>query len=195
MVFTARALTHREWSDHLTEDVELHLDLLLDGTLVRFAPSARVEAEMPVSLEAARSQHERWERGRVELARRYVPTLVRHAVIGGPAGRTAYADAAMDQLVPPLSVVAAATVAWGAFAGVRLTILRDRGAIWDIALAAVSAATLGTHTVVALRLTGARRSAYRALLITPRMVGWKLRVWWNVVRGGRSVTWTRTARN
>ena len=108
MVFRTDVIEGQRWSDHLTEDVELHLDLLLDGTRVAFAPDARIEAEMPDSLEAARTQHERWERGRLELAARYVPRLVRRTITGGPAGRVAYADAAMDQIVPPLSVVAAA---------------------------------------------------------------------------------------
>ena len=50
-------------SDHLTEDIELQLELLLDGEKVAFAPDAVVEAEMPTTLEAAsQTQHERWER-------------------------------------------------------------------------------------------------------------------------------------
>jgi 1,2-diacylglycerol 3-beta-glucosyltransferase len=193
MAFRSTLIAGREWSDHLTEDVELHLELLLDGITVAFAPNARIEAEMPDSLQASRSQHERWERGRLELARRYVPTLVGRAVVGGPSGRVAYADAAMDQLVPPLSVVAAATGAWSAVAALRSVAGTPRTG--DLVIAAATASTIVGHVLVALRLTGAPPSTYRGLLQTPRMVGWKLGLWLRVLLGRRSVAWTRTSRN
>ena len=47
----------------------LQNELLLDGVLVAYAPDAVVEAAMPTTLEGARTQNERWERGRIELAR------------------------------------------------------------------------------------------------------------------------------
>ena len=75
-------LRRRAWSDHLTEDIELQMELLLEGVLVAYAPDAVVEAEMPATLGAPRTQNERWERGRIELARRYVPRLAR----AGPPG-------------------------------------------------------------------------------------------------------------
>ena len=80
MAFTRRALADRTWSNHLTEDIELQMELLFDGILVAYAPDAVVEAEMPATLEAAVTQNERWERGRLQLARRYVPRLLRRAL-------------------------------------------------------------------------------------------------------------------
>ena len=86
MAFRAEVLRARAWTDHLTEDIELQMELLLEGVLVAYAPDAVVEAEMPTTLEGARTQNERWERGRIELARRYVPRLV-----GARPGATAAA--------------------------------------------------------------------------------------------------------
>ena len=77
MAFTRRALTVGTWSNHLTEDIELQMELLFAGILVAYAPTAVVEAEMPATLQAAVTQNERWERGRLQLAKRYVPTLLR----------------------------------------------------------------------------------------------------------------------
>ena len=195
MVFRTDVIEGQRWSDHLTEDVELHLDLLLDGTRVAFAPDARIEAEMPDSLEAARTQHERWERGRLELAARYVPRLVRRTITGGPAGRVAYADAAMDQIVPPLSVVAAATAVWGTVATIRTLLPGGRGRRGDVALAGLSSLTLAAHVFVSLRLTNAPASTYRGLLQAPRMVVWKVGLWVRMLFSPKRVSWTRTTRN
>src|SRR5262249_20165534 len=110
MVFRRHVLLQHGWSNHLTEDIELQLELLLQGTRVAFARDAVVEAEMPATLEASRSQPERWERGRLEMTRRFLPALVRNAVTG--RDRIACLDAAVDQLLPPFSVTVAATGAW-----------------------------------------------------------------------------------
>lgn len=195
MVFRREQLADRRWSDHLTEDVELHLDLLIDGTLVSFAPAARVEAEMPDTLASSRAQHERWERGRLELARRYVPGLIHRAVAGGPSGRVAYADAALDQLVPPLSVTVFATSGWLAAAGLRALTRRTPGTRRDLGLALAASLGQAAHVLFALRLVHAPASTYRALSQAPRMIIWKLGLWLRVLARPNGVTWTRTARN
>ena len=61
------------------------MDLLFDGYLVAYVPDAVVRAEMPASFLAATSQNERWELGRLQLARRFVPRLLKRAVLGGDA--------------------------------------------------------------------------------------------------------------
>jgi cellulose synthase/poly-beta-1,6-N-acetylglucosamine synthase-like glycosyltransferase len=194
MIFHRSAVADLRWSDHLTEDVELHVDLLLAGIRVQFAPDARVAAEMPSSLAAARTQHERWERGRVEIARRYVPRLLRRVVKGGSAGRVAYLDAAMDLLVPPLSVVAGAAAGTSLVGAARRCLTGDRGG-GDLVVGMTTMAIVTGHVLTALRLTDAPPSTYRALLQTPRMVAWKLRLWFGVVVDPGRATWTRTERN
>ena len=54
------------------------------------------------------TQNERWERGRLELARRYVPTAAPRPSTQRGRARVAAVDAALDHLVPPLSVLVAA---------------------------------------------------------------------------------------
>jgi 1,2-diacylglycerol 3-beta-glucosyltransferase len=187
MAFTAAILRGREWSGHLTEDIEFQMDLLLDGVRVAYAPDAVVEAEMPPTLEDARTQNERWERGRIELARRYVPRLVRAAVAPGARNRVAAVDAVLDHLVPPLSVLAAAV---GGVTAASIAVGRRARPTSGLLLCAA----LGAHVLSALALARAPASVYRSLLHAPGMVVWKVRLWLRMLAGPGEGGWVRTAR-
>ncbi len=193
MVFAAPVLAAHQWSSHLTEDVELQIELLLDGTRVAFAPDAVVQAEMPVSVAASQTQHERWERGRIEMARRYLPVLARRALSARGADRVAYADAAADLAVPPFSVVVAASAAWSTLVLTR-ALVRRRVGVAGVAATSVVAAQ-AAYVLSGLRMVGARRAVYQSLLGAPRLVAWKIRLWVRQIGGRRDVVWTRTARN
>ena len=186
MAFTAAALRGRQWSGHLTEDIEFQMELLLDGIRVAYAPEAVVEAEMPSTLEDAVTQNERWERGRIELARRYIPPLARATLARHTRSRVATADAILDHLVPPLSVLSAAvgavtiaSAAVGGRAGRRAGV--------------VLCAALGAHVMSALVLAGAPASVYRSLVHAPAMVLWKVRLWLRMLAGPGEGGWVRTA--
>lgn len=189
MVFAADVLRHRTWSDHLTEDIELQNELLLDGVLVAYEPTAVVRAAMPTSLEAARTQNERWERGRIELARRYVPRLI--ALARGDRNlRVAAVDGALDHAVPPLSVLAAATGGVAA-AGTVVAAARGRGRPgrgWGLVV------LLAVHVVSGLVLSRAPVAVYRSLLHAPALVVWKVRLWGRMLVRPGSEGWARTAR-
>jgi hypothetical protein len=194
MVFRSALLARRGFSAHLTEDMELQLELLLDGELVGFLPEAVVEAEMPTTLAGAASQNERWEAGRLQLARRFVPELTRRALGPGTAHRAAHVDAALDQLVPPLSVLGAVT---GAVAAAACLPRMGRSGTGRIGrrLAWASVAALAFHVLAGLRWAGAPRATYRALLGAPQMAWWKVRLWLRVLARPDEVRWTRTPRN
>jgi 1,2-diacylglycerol 3-beta-glucosyltransferase len=188
MVFTTEVLRSRRWSDHLTEDIELQNQLLLDGVLVGYVPDAVVEAAMPTTLEGARTQNERWERGRIELARRFVPRLLALAR-RDPSRRVAAVDEVLDHLVPPLSVLVAATGLTAVAGTAASTVFggrRTKG--WGLVGALV------VHVASGLVLARAPMAVYRALLHAPSMVLWKLGLWGRMlVRPGRE-GWARTAR-
>ena len=195
MVFRTELLQSRRFSAHLTEDVEFQLELLLEGELVGFLPEATVEAEMPTSLAASRTQNERWELGRLQLARRFVPELARHAIRGGPAGRAAYVDATLDQLTPPLSILAATT---GGLSVASTMLGVATGWRWGrtgAVLAWLSAGALAYHVVGGLRLARAPGAVYRALLQAPRLVAWKVGLWLRMLVRPGTVEWRRTERN
>lgn len=189
MAFATDVLRSRSWSDHLTEDIELQNDLLLNGVLVAYAPDAIVEAAMPTTLEGARTQNERWERGRLELARRFVPRLITLAR-RDPRRRVAAIDEVLDHAVPPLSVLAAATggvaVASSAVAVLRRSKRKGRG--WGLVGA------LAFHVASGLVLSKAPFAVYRSLLHAPVLIVWKVRLWARMLVRPGAEGWARTER-
>lgn len=185
MVFAADVIRRYPWPAALTEDIEYHMALIRGGERVTFAPDAVVWAEMPGSLAAARSQNARWERGRLEMVRRYVPGLLRAAV-----ARRSFLlfDAAVEQLIPPFSLVAAASV------GCLLAAL----ALGNPAATLLAALLIGGQVVyvfAGLLLARASGKLYRALLFTPIFVLWKIWLYARVLGGRDAQRWVRTARN
>lgn len=181
------------WTDHLTEDVEFQVELVLRGIKVDFAADARIEAEMPDTLEAARSQHERWEGGRIDLAGAYVPRLLRTAISRDSKSRWAQIDTAIDLIVPPFSVLFVGTVA-NAAVTMLVSGRGRRGAL----LRRFSVATLlvqVVHVMSGLVMVRSDTAVYRSLLQTPAMVMWKVRMWLRMLNPSRDVAWVRTARN
>jgi 1,2-diacylglycerol 3-beta-glucosyltransferase len=185
MVFAAQLLREYQWSASLTEDIEYHMALILGGHRVIFAPDAIVWAEMPSSLKTARTQNVRWERGRQEMVRQYVPHLLRAAL-----ARRSFLlfDAAVEQIIPPFSLVAAAS----------LLLL-----IGALALQSIPAVLLGVflllgqavYILAGLCLSGAPKKAYQALLYAPVFIVWKVWLYLRVLIGLDRKGWTRTARN
>jgi 1,2-diacylglycerol 3-beta-glucosyltransferase len=100
-----RRIPSRAYS--IVEDVEYGCTIGLDGVRVVYAGEAVVSSEMPTSGKAAQSQRERWEGGRMQLVREYVPPLVRR---GLRQGSGVMLDLAADLLVPPLATLGVANV-------------------------------------------------------------------------------------
>jgi cellulose synthase/poly-beta-1,6-N-acetylglucosamine synthase-like glycosyltransferase len=193
MAFRVDVLRGRSWTSHLTEDLELQMELLFDGIRVEYEPAAVVESEMPATLEGSTTQNERWERGRLELARRYVPALLRAALgrhrEAGPS-RVAAADGALDHVVPPLSVLVALT-GGVAVAGSAVGMARRAGprpAGWALVTLLV------VHVASGLVLARVPRSVYRSLVRAPELVLWKVRLWVRMLVRRDEVDWVRTAR-
>ena len=188
MCFAAPVIERFSWRWFgLAEDVEFHLALVGDGLRVEFAPETTVLADMPVTFAQAESQNARWEQGRLQQVRERVPALLREGVRRRDPLRI---DAAVEQLIPPLSVSFA--LAWLCL-----------GASWMLGvpvagwLAAASLAGHMVHLCAALLLVRAPLSAYRALAYTPLYVGWKLYVYGRAMAGAvgaRNAAWIRTAR-
>ena len=195
MAFRSDLLDGRRWSNHLIEDAEFQMDLLLDGHLVTYVPDAVVRAEMPATLDGATSQNERWELGRVQLIGTYVPLLARRAWRGRPLPRLAYVDALADHLAPPLTLQAmldTSAVGLGVLACVSRPGRRSKFAL---ATGIACSLTLASHVFVGLRLADAPPSVYRSLRSAPRAAFWKLMLLGRIARRPHDVAWTRTERN
>jgi 1,2-diacylglycerol 3-beta-glucosyltransferase len=185
MVFAADIMRKHRWPASLTEDIEYHMALILAGERVMFAPDAQVQAEMPDTLDSSQSQNVRWERGRVEMVQNYVPRLLREAV-----RRRSFLlfDAAVEQLIPPYSVVAGASVA-GLIAAAAL---RSRPAVL-LGLALIKGQVVYIFT--GLALSRAPRHVYLTLLYAPFFVLWKIWLYMRVLLGRNPQDWIRTRRN
>jgi cellulose synthase/poly-beta-1,6-N-acetylglucosamine synthase-like glycosyltransferase len=192
MVFKTGLLTTHRWSGHLVEDAELQNELLLAGHLVRYVPDAVVWAEMPTTTPGATSQNERWERGRVEIARRYLPALVRRTIAG--PNRRAAGDAVLDHLVPPLSVLGALEVAAMILAAAA-RLASPKRFRWALVASMAAIMAVTGHVVAGLASVHAPRHYYTSLLREPKIILWKVLLWVRVVTPRSRVTWERTRRN
>jgi len=209
MMFAAPVLASHTWSASVTEDIELHMALLLDGQRVTFAPDAVVWAEMPDSLAKSESQHQRWESGRLTLARRYVPQLLGAALGALKAGRPHWAfvllDAVMEHLIPPFAILVGASglllaVSVLLWAGAAFGLTHVRGsasALAELNVVVGVSLLLGQvlYLLAALRLVDAPPSAYWQLLYAPIYILWKARQYLRTVFSQASQTWVRTPRN
>jgi cellulose synthase/poly-beta-1,6-N-acetylglucosamine synthase-like glycosyltransferase len=159
--------------------------LILDGQRVTFAPDAIVWAEMPGSLSASQTQNVRWERGRQEMLRRYVPRLLRSALT---KRSFMLFDAAFEQLIPPFSIVAGASV----FCMLAALVLQS-----SIGLAGAALLIFGQmlYILASLVLAQVPGKVYRALLYAPVFIIWKVWLYIRVTSGRDRKGWIRTARN
>lgn len=193
MAFRRSLLEGRRWTGHLVEDAEFQMELLLDDVLVAYVPDARVFAEMPDTLEGSSTQNRRWERGRLDLIRRYVPVLAARAA-NTSRRRTATLDAVADHLVPPLSVLALAQVATASGSLLAQLVAPGRATRRAAIVTTLSTLVFIGHVVVALASVRAPRSVYRSLLAAPASILWKARLWLGVLKH-EDVDWVRTERN
>jgi 1,2-diacylglycerol 3-beta-glucosyltransferase len=185
MCFAAPVLERFAWSWFtLAEDVEFHLALVRENMRVDFAWETSVQADMPVTLAQARSQNARWEQGRLQLVRSHVPRLL----VDGIRQRSwLKLDAAIEQLIPPLSVPVALSAA-GLLAGVAL------GAGPAMALSAFSVVALVGYLAAGLAMVGAPWRAYVALSSAPVYMAWKFGLYGQALVSARATAWIRTAR-
>lgn len=173
----------------VVEDLEYGIRLGLAGHRVHYVAEARVVGEMAASEEASRSQRERWEGGRLQIARRFAGPLLARALRQRSA---VLLDLALDVLVPPLSYVVLAAVGGLCASGAGLAFgLRT----W-LASGLFAVAVLGLVVYVARGLvsSGLGWQGVADLLRAPFFVAWKVALL--LRRGGaaRRGEWVRTKR-
>jgi cellulose synthase/poly-beta-1,6-N-acetylglucosamine synthase-like glycosyltransferase len=191
MLFRRVILQQHSWSESVTEDIEYHMALLLAGERVLFAPDALVRGEMPAELRTARTQNIRWEQGRVELAYRYVPQLLRAAWASlrgrGVTSPLVLLDAVMEHVIPPFSLLVALSVLLF-FAAILL------GSTAGILLAlSILIGEIG-YMLASLMMSRAPRQVYFSLLYTPAFLLWKCWLYVRVLLRMDRQEWIRTTR-
>jgi cellulose synthase/poly-beta-1,6-N-acetylglucosamine synthase-like glycosyltransferase len=185
MCFEARTLERQGWASvGLAEDVELHLALVRQRVRVDFAPEAVVRADMPVTLAAAYSQNVRWEAGRLATVRGEVIGLLRDGLMSRDLVQI---DAAVEQLVPPLSVAIAMSFTCALVGAIT-------GNTAAVALGLFGTGGLMLHVLAGLVAARAPATVYRALMLTPAYLVWKLMLYARATKTPAGHAWVRTER-
>ena len=176
---------HRAFSR--VEDLEYGIRLGETGIRVHYAPEAVVKSEMVSSEQAARSQRRRWEEGRAALAKVHGPRLLSRAL---KKRDPVLLDLALDLLVPPLSLLAAA-VAAGCGASLAASFVVQRP-LWGRVPWLLSALFMVLYVLRGVQLSGVGLRGLADLAWAPVYMAWKV----TLLRGrtGSSTDWVRTAR-
>ena len=191
MVFSRTLLEQHRWSASVTEDIEFHMSLVLAGERVVFAADAIVWAEMPADLRSARSQNVRWEQGRLDMVRRYVPILLRESWKGffrqGANSPFLLLDAAVEHIIPPFSILTS----------MSLLLLVSAWALNLQSGIAQALLLLGGQLVYLITgsiMAGLPSKTYIALLCAPLFLIWKVWLYVRVLLRPDRQGWVRTAR-
>ncbi|MGH3471708.1 MAG: glycosyltransferase family 2 protein [Nocardioidaceae bacterium] len=170
------------------EDLEYTLALRHAGVRPAFVRNAHIEGPMPATHRGEQVQRERWEGGRLHLAGRELPALLREAL----NGRFSNLDAAIDLLVPPLGTLALGIGA----AALPLVVLLFAGLAPVAALVPTVVASAGLAGFVLLGMVAADASwdMYRSLVYAPRFLVEKAAGTGRVLRSRPAHTWVRTER-
>jgi cellulose synthase/poly-beta-1,6-N-acetylglucosamine synthase-like glycosyltransferase len=178
-----RAVPYRAFS--LTEDIEYGIDLGLAGYRVHYADETFVAAAMVSTEEAARSQRQRWESGRLQLLRSRTFALLKAA--RGPDGSVCV-DLALDLLMPPLSYPAVNVVALIALAGIALP-WQPSALVWCW-VGAGCGLSLALYVLRGWQLSGVGLRGLADLVRAPSFVLWKLLL----MARAHGLEWVRTKR-
>lgn len=178
-----REVPYRYYS--LTEDVEYGIALGLAGCRVEYAGEAQSNADMASNEKNARTQRQRWEKGRFQLVRASTLPLLLAAV---RRRSLVCLDLAFDLIVPPLSYVAANIVLLGLAAG-TLRIFDPTATVW-VWWALGCTAILVLHVLRGWQLSGMGVRGLLALAHVPGFILW--RIW--LLLGRKTGEWVRTER-
>jgi cellulose synthase/poly-beta-1,6-N-acetylglucosamine synthase-like glycosyltransferase len=207
MVFAADIMPRYRWTASLTEDIELHMALIQGGERVMFAPDAVVWGEMPDTLANMRSQHMRWERGRVDMARTHIPALAKSALKAYKAGNRQRAfilfDALMEHLIPPFSILAglvglslgASIAVNGLSRAAPSKTKHQTSGLINLFIGFGLLVGQVVYLITGLRQVKAPPFIYRNLIYAPVLVVWKLKQYLEALFGKTKLGWIRTKRN
>ena len=176
-------------NDNLVEDMVMGLELALLGHAPRLCALACVTSALPERQAAATSQRTRWEHGHLATLIEHGPRLL---LAGFARGRLELIALALDLMVPPLSLLAAALL--GIFGLATAAALLGASPV-PMLLAAASVACLGAGTLSAWFAYGRALIRARDLLAVPFYVLWKLPLYFKFFTRGKQRGWQRTERS
>jgi glycosyltransferase involved in cell wall biosynthesis len=192
MVFDARVLRDHGWpAASLTEDREYGYELLLHGMRVSYVPEARSYGQAASTWRQAEPQRLRWYGEVPAMQRRYAGSLIAGAL---RSRSLALLDGAVELLMPPYSLLVALS-AINLVLVVALSLLLP--SVSGLLGVTASVSVLGgwlLYPVLGLWIDRAPAWAYRALLLGPAYLAWRLWIAVLVRLRGERIGWVRTQR-
>jgi len=188
MCFASWLLREHGWpTSSLGEDREFGLYLLSRGVRVGYVPQALSYGQAAPSWRDASGQRLRWYGGDTEIRRSYALRLLRQFL-----HRCDWAalDQAIELLLPPLSVLAllsflllASQLAW-----------RSVSLLFPLPVSTGVACAWLAFPLIGLLVDRAPAGAYRALVLSPAYLAWRLWMGLRALMLGKRVRWVRTRR-
>ncbi len=172
-------------SSHQVEDVKFSLDLARQGHTARFCPQALVTSYFPHSKEGTETQRRRWESGHLSMIFHASKAVIQ------PANWTkfGYMVLLFDILVPPLTLLGAATFAMTLISGLLALI---GGPTLPFAVALINSMILLCSAGLAWAVHGRSVLPLRNLAQVPLYAMSKIRLYPNIA--ARNDVWVRTDR-
>ncbi len=192
MVFHAGILREHGWlGESMTEDREYGYELLLRGIRVYYVPQACSHGQAASSWRQAEPQRLRWYQGAVGMQRRLAGRLLAGAV---RSRSLVILDGAVELLMPSYSfLVAASLINLGLVLGMDMLLPSARGLL-GMAGSLLLLIAWGLYPVAGLIADRAPAWAFRALLIGPAYLLWRLWISMLVRLRGDRIGWVRTRR-
>jgi glycosyltransferase involved in cell wall biosynthesis len=192
MVFDARVLREHGWpSASLNEDREYGYELLLHGMRASYVPEARSYGQAVSTWRQAEPQRLRWYREVPAMQGRYAGPLLAAAF---RSRSLAPFDGAVELLMPPYSVLVALSAINLVLVAAWRLLLPPAGGLLGVT---ASVGLLGAwllYPVLGLCIDRAPAWAYRALLLGPVYLIWRLWIAVLVRLRGDRISWVRTQR-
>ena len=171
----------------LVEDMQLGIDLAMQGHMAMFSAEAGVTSGLPAAGRAFAAQRTRWEQGHLRTALGQVPRL-----LAAGLRRRSWPLLAMaaDLSIPPLTLLAGL---WLAVAGLSALAWRLGGSGLPLAMAAGGGATLALSLGLGWAVFCRRQVPLRTLLAVPLYMLRKLPIYARMLVR-RQNAWVRTER-
>ena len=190
MVFRREVLERQPWigAQSLTEDRDYGLYLVTQRIRIRYTPDAISYGQAAARWKDATPQRLRWYGGAFDLQRRYLPDLWKLAWHGNWDAL----DKLLELGLPPFSLLAL-----GAALLFLVQLALAMLVTWPLTLIAVSALSLLMAILFpffGLILTDAPARSYRALLVGPFYILWRVGIGLWVRLRYRNLSWVRTRR-
>lgn len=207
MVFTPDIFSRFPWPASITEDIEYHMMLLLNGYTVKFAPDAIVWSEMPAQFNQSQTQLDRWEYGRVEMAKKFIPALFKNAVASLKSGNFQqtyiFFDAIMEHIIPPFTLMVVASAIFFLIDLAMLIATYQVPSLITLLHLAWINCVFGIflvggqfiYLISGLQLAHAPRVVYQRLLFAPIFIFLKVGQLLRMLGGNKPQKWVKTVRN